>query len=271
MLRRTLFFAALAFASLSCALGQQKSGISMSQLNLNAGEDQPAFINFGQESRVYTVGAKKTGFFIEYQDEDLLSIDPKGNVVIRTDSVVMNALSTSSLIIEGVPQFSVYALESFDSMSPFEAGWFGGERNTPTMNCSVFTILTGALYSKKLPDMDSFSKHYEDLPDHDQIRLQATVHFVDDWQGESAYMKIDDHYVWTTSHDQRSARGSINVCGNGKFSESKFTVPIDVTLKHSGKKLKVSFGSTLDNTAIAAFGMSSLTVMLRSKAPAPQV
>lgn len=29
-------------------------------------------------------------------------------------------------------------------------------------------------------------------------------HFVDDWQGETAYIKVDGHVVWTTSHDQRA-------------------------------------------------------------------
>jgi hypothetical protein len=242
---------------------QPNSQMTMSQLNLNAGQEQAAQIRVGQGSHVYAVGAKKEGFFIEYQEEDIMSIDPEGNVVFRTDSLMARRLEADDLVLGKVPQFKMVALEMFARTSPVNSGWFAGDLNTPTINCSGLVIVTGASGPQKVSGMDSYVKHYEALPPHDQVRIQATVHFIDDWQGETAYMKLGDSYVWTDSHDQRSSRGNFNVCG-GKYPDSKFTVPIDVTISHNADDLRVAFGSTLDQTAMAAFGMSSLTLSVRS-------
>lgn len=38
------------------------------------------------------------------------------------------------------------------------------------------------------------------LPAHTHVRVQARVHFIDNWQGESVYLKVGDNLVWTQSH-----------------------------------------------------------------------
>jgi len=255
--------AALLLLCLGVCAGQQaNSQATMSQLNLNAGHEQAAQVRFGQGSHVYSVGAKKTGFFIEYQEEDVMSIDTNGNVVFRAD-VMGRRFQADDLILGKVPQWKMVALEIFSRKSPVDLGWFAGDLNTPTLNCSGLVLVTGATGPQKVAGMDSYVKHYEALPPHDQIRIQATVHFIDDWQGETAYMKLGEAYVWTDSHDQRSSRGNFNVCG-GKYPDSKFSVPIDVTISHNSDDLRLAFGSTLDQTAVAAFGMSSVSVSVRS-------
>lgn len=40
--------------------------------------------------------------------------------------------------------------------------------------------------------VDEVKKRFENLPEHKQVRVQATFHMFDNWQGEHGYMKIDD-------------------------------------------------------------------------------
>jgi len=243
----------------------QNAQTTVSQLNLHAGEGQAAFVRFGMGKHQYSIGAKSTGFFIEHNDKDVMSISPHGHVTVRTEVFSAENIVAESFSLGGVKQWALAALETFGDQTPAKAGWFAGESANPTIKCSGLEILTGPTGAAKVPNLDSFSKHYEKLPKHNQVRIQATVHFIDDWQGETAYLKIDNHIVWTDSHDQRASRGQFNVCGNKHYPESKFTVPIDVTIPHRGSKLKISFGTTLDKTAIAQFGLSTLSLSLRSK------
>lgn len=39
---------------------------------------------------------------------------------------------------------------------------------------------------------DEISKMFVNLPAHEKIRIQATFHMFDNWQGEYGFMKIDD-------------------------------------------------------------------------------
>jgi hypothetical protein len=252
----------MCFVAVCVALSRAQNEMSASTLNLHAGLNQGAIVYFGEE---YVMGTKPSGFFIEYEKEDVMTINRQGEVTVRSEMFSAQKIAADSLSLGGIPQWQLVALEMFNSISPEQAGWFtGAETNAPTTNCSDYVILTGPTGNQKVPNLDSFSKHWEELPSHTHLNIKVTAHFVDDWQGEVAFMKINDHVVWTDSHDQRASRGDFNVCGR-KYPDSKFTVPIEITIPHQATNVKISFGSTLDTTAMAAFGISSLQLNIRSQ------
>jgi len=244
-------------------LAAAKDGMTVSQLNLHAGKGQAAVVHFGTDTEEYTLGSHPDGFFVAHNTQDVFTIDRTGRVVVLSELLTVQQLAATGLSLAGVPQWQLVALEMFQSLAPDQAGWFtGAQARPPTLNCSYLSILTGSTGSDKVPNMDSFSKTWEDLPPHTHLNVKVVSHFVDDWQGEVAYMKINDNVVWTDAHDQRASRGSFNVCGK-QFPDSKFTVPIEVTIPHNATNVKIAFGSTLDSTAIAAFGISSMTLSTR--------
>merc|ERR1711871_1278957 len=107
-------------------------------------------------------------------------------------------------------------------------------------------------------------KTFEGLPAHTSVKLVATFHFIDAWEGEYAYARIDDNYVWTDTYTQDASSQSINVCGNDKIGEGKFTVPIEVSVPHTSNKVKISFGSTIDqDPADESWGLSSVAVYIK--------
>lgn len=163
-------------------------------------------------------------------------------------------------MLGGVPQWGMLSLDVFGAVQPDKAGWENGK---DVMECAGLTVLVG----QRNPLESSFAKTFAALPEHNQARVQGTVHFVDDWQGDTAYLKVDGQYVWTFSHDQRNSKGAINLCGSKTFPESRFSVPVDVAVPHTGANLRVEFGSTLEVGAQAHFGLSSLSLSVRGVPP----
>jgi hypothetical protein len=232
----------------------------MSQLNLAAQPGQRAEVRFGVDKQVYSMGADSSGFFVEHQDRPMLHINKQGEVHVKADVFAAQELAAGSLELAGVPQRSMVALELFNNGKPTSAGW----NTDQTISCAGLTILTGPRGSARNPAEPAMKKTYSDLPPHNQITFAGVAHFVDDFQDETVYMQVNEHYVWTASHDQRNSRGTFNVCGKTQYPESRFSVPFEVTLPHSDPTVTVAFGSTLEPGAEADFGISSMTVYLRT-------
>merc|ERR1711898_5506 len=107
-------------------------------------------------------------------------------------------------------------------------------------------------------------KTFEGLPAHTSVKLVATFHFIDAWEGEYAYARIDDNYVWTDTYTNDASSQSVNVCGNDKVGEGRFAVPISVAVPHTSNKVKISFGSTIDqDPADESWGLSHVAVYIR--------
>jgi len=107
------------------------------------------------------------------------------------------------------------------------------------------------------------STTYMGLPKHTHIRVTATVHFIDDWQGETAWMKLNEFTVWTESHDQKNTAGKFSICGSDLYPESRFSAPIDLTWPHTAKNLDLALGSNLDEGSDARFAVSNVAIYTR--------
>merc|ERR1712054_330249 len=71
----------------------------------------------------------------------------------------------------------------------------------------------------------SASKKYQ-LPEHSHIRVQARAHFIDSWEGETAFLQVDGEQVWAHSVDSRGSKG-MNIAG-GSHPEHKWAEMVDV-------------------------------------------
>jgi hypothetical protein len=67
--------------------------------------------------------------------------------------------------------------------------------------------------------------------------------------------------VWTDTNDIRGIDGP-NHCG-GSHPDLKLSVPIDVTIRHTGESVDVSFGSTLDeHPCNESFGIDDVIISI---------
>ena len=84
----------------------------------------------------------------------------------------------------------------------------------------------------------------------------------------------ESEYVWTQSYSAAASTSKkasgVNVCGDEQVVEMKFSVPIDITAKHSSDTLKVTFGTKLGiisetNLVGASWGLSKVDLYLKSQ------
>ena len=108
-------------------------------------------------------------------------------------------------------------------------------------------------------------RRFDNLPDHSHLRLQARYHFIDSWEGETAFLQIDGKMAWMDTADSRDAPpgAGINVAG-GPHPERRWGVPVDVVMAHSGATALIEFGSNLDEHACdESFGVDDVQLHVR--------
>lgn len=69
---------------------------------------------------------------------------------------------------------------------------------------------------------DEVTKQYENLPRHTHIRINALLHMFDNWNGEKAFMKLDNQVVWNKVGKNSHLNGS-NICG-GNSNDPAFAL-----------------------------------------------
>merc|ERR1712046_362873 len=110
----------------------------------------------------------------------------------------------------------------------------------------------------------SVKKTFTGLGRHSALRLQAQYHFLDSWDNERAWAKINGKTVWTDLNDIRGLHpNALNLCG-GESPEGKFAVPIDVVIPHVDGIVEVGSARTWMSTS----AMSRLAWMT---CPSPSV
>jgi len=176
---------------------------------------------------------------------------------IDADSVTSSGdLSASFLEINGVRQWALTSLEDFEEVGV--DGWSNGE----VTECAGRHILGGHCVEKATPEL---TKTFSNLGEHSQVRVKAQYMFIDSWDGESGYLKVDGKTVWIDSYNHAigdSAHG-INMCGN-ETPERKFSTGIDVSIPHTGESVTLSFGSTTDeHSCDESFGIDSVMIFTR--------
>jgi hypothetical protein len=113
------------------------------------------------------------------------------------------------------------------------------------------------------------TKTYTDIPDHTSLRIQANYHFIDAWDTETGFMRINNgkdgmmQYIWTERYSAFVGNNGIDICG-GRWPEGRFSVPIDVSIPHTDSSVKIGFGSTIEQDPCdESFGVSGVRILIR--------
>ena len=168
---------------------------------------------------------------------------PTGSVQVSGDLNFSDApisaleLDTTVLIQNDVKQWQMVHHDTFDAHAD---GWNTDERSS----CEGSENYHLAGHCKHVGN--EVTKTFKNLPAHRLLRLQARYHFLDSWEGESAFAKANGQIVWADSNDASDMHPhALNICG-GSHPDRRFSTPIDVTFPHTGDYVEISFGATLD-------------------------
>lgn len=233
--------------------------LNVTALTIDAGKARESRVSLGDGDSAFSIRMTSEGQLkIDHSGLTAFEVSPSGDVsvsgkIIASGDVSIGSDEGGSFVFKGIPQWTLFLADSFD-----QGGW--SNASVSTCGGSQIPILGG--YGKF--SGGSVSKNLRQLPEHSEIRVKANFHFIDGWQGEWAYAKVDHQTVWTDVYDSQSTNSNaLNICG-GPTHEGKFAVPIDVALKHSSSSLALTFGSTLSKPATeASWGLSSLQIYIR--------
>lgn len=162
------------------------------------------------------------------------------------------------LVINKVDQ---WALIHFDVFETTEAdGW----SNSTVTSCGGVRMLGGYCQFSA----GTTWKEFLNLPEHEEVRIKAVWHFIDEWRGETGFMELgtsaDTNVFWALTYDITSHKNPINMCGDSDIGEGKFSSTIDIQFKHDTSDLLVTFGSTLEEQPCEkSWGISGFEVYIR--------
>jgi hypothetical protein len=233
-------------------------GAEMTTLSIQAGEENNAEFTLGSQSNPYsfTNRGKFSDFIISYMGKPVLSTNKDNDIMLfpRSINAERGLNYTGDLKVRGIPQWRVVHEDDF-------TGW----SNSTTTECAGIKMLGGYCQFGG----GEVTKTFTDLPVHSTLRIQANYHFIDAWDTETAFMRINNgkdgmmQYIWTERYSAFSGNGGIDVCG-GRWPEGKFSVPIDVSIPHVEGSVKIGFGSTIEQDPCdESFGVSGVRILIR--------
>jgi hypothetical protein len=175
---------------------------------------------------------------------------PAGGVIGAT------AFIAEDIVLGGVKQWRLVRHEHFDQGAE---GW----SLLQTSSCAGRDSFLGGHCHIGAGEV---SKTFDKLPPHSQVRVTGRYHFIDNWQGETAFLKLGEKYAWSEHTSKNPDSLGIHMCGSEQYPERKMSTPIDVTMPHSDSFLQVAFGSTGDakqDPCERSFGVDDVMVYVR--------
>jgi len=151
------------------------------------------------------------------------------------------------VVVRGVKQWALVRHDHFQTPDSID-GWrlVGTNEPLPTGSCgsgSGDSFLGGHCQLANGPARKVFTH----LPPHTHLRVTARYHFIDNWNGETAFAQVDQHFVWSSSHRAAPTDGTavsgIQMCGSDAYPESRLSAPIDVSVAHTASAVAIAFGA----------------------------
>lgn len=237
------------------------SGSSMGSLSIQAGEVDNAEFRFGCPSNFYSFTSRGqfNDFIISNAQRPLISINGQKDIMLFNSIVNLRDLKyTGQFKVRGIPQWRLIYEEDF---SVLPTGW----SNNTISECGGINMLGGYCNFGG----GEVTKVFENLPEHSSIRIEATYHFIDAWDTQTGFMRLNNgkdgemQYAWIERYSAFSGNTGIDVCG-GRWPEGKFSSPINVSIPHKEKSIKVGFGSTIEQDPCdESFGVSGIRIYIK--------
>ena len=128
-----------------------------------------------------------------------------------------------------------------------------------------------SLHHNCLSTSQSLKKLIKDLPKHTQLKVQLNFHFLDQWEGEQAYLKINDQVVWTKKHNwcnnifaKVCMENGVDFCGRNYPDTFGYLVSQIMPFDVAGDSFFLEIGSTLKgNDCKANWGIDNLMIFVR--------
>lgn len=100
-------------------------------------------------------------------------------------------------------------------------------------------------------ETSSLRKKINNLGKHNEVKIKLNFHFIDRWEGEQAYLKLDGEVLWSRSHKwchnifaKKCLEKGVDVCGSS-YPDLVGQV-VEYTMKHTKEDVVIEIGSDLE-------------------------
>jgi len=121
-------------------------------------------------------------------------------------------------------------------------------------------------------------KVYSGLPNHAEIQITARVHFIDNWDDDTMWLKVGqpgtvsssapawaEEYTWCPQFFTFMCSHGVSVCGKGHYPD-RMSRLVTVTMQHTTPDLALQFGTDMKTETPpceASYGVSQITIEVR--------
>jgi len=195
---------------------------------------------------------------IDY-DRETDSLTLPSEVVEVKGNLEANDTKYLQILYDNVNQWKLYTFEDFQGVV---SGW----NSTAVSSCppSSNKFLGGNCNFAGI----NVTNKWSSLPAHRMVKVTFNFHFLDDWNGESGYVLLNDNIYWQNSYSWCDSvlpwyckKFGINACGNeypdNMAQAGEFIVP------HEKSSLTLTFGSNLNgDPCMASWGIDDVSIYL---------
>lgn len=227
-------------------------------------EGDSSTILFVQDDLSYTLYNEEVFSIVDSSSTPAFTLNETTDCISTFDRRVLIhgpflASTSQSFKLQNYEQWKLVIFEDFQSSI---TGW--SEDDISNCGSSPDLFLGGHC---KLSN-EQVAKNFT-LPSHNEVKVTANFHFIDKWEGESAYLKVDDKYVWTESYQScNNLRASIcqsegiNVCGDDYPDRMGYLVRYAGS--HTREEISLEFSSTLTRDSCeASWGIDNIEIYIR--------
>lgn len=232
-------------------------------------EQDPPVLQFQTEHAALAVTLGKAGLEVLREDATRGEQTASTAALDLEDTALPGVRVTSEMLAEsmsvgGVPQWTLWDLDTFENSEGVGGQWSANDRSTCGAPGDLF--LGGhCRFSSTVT-----SRTYSQMPPHTRVRIRARVHFFDNWEGEAVAMQVDGATVWAKAHSWcpgflkwMCLKYGLDSCG--RDTPDKLSHKAEVTVSHSSPDMHLAFGSNLavgSDACHASWGVDDVSVEL---------
>lgn len=230
---------------------------------LSSQKNKPAMINFKikNTSFLFSLGLLDGKLVLNNNKNKNIEIDGEKGVTIKASVLTLNSFDVKGPVkFNKVDQWKLIMHDSFHK-NETSLSW----NHDKVTKCNHYNMMGGHCQTSS----KELIKEFTNLPPHSQVKIEATYHFIGSWDSHSGYLKVDNlnyqkenpKYVWTNRCKNGKVNPIIKLC---PVEVCKMASPINVTLDHSDKTIKLIFGSTLERGSCEqSYGISDVKIYIR--------
>jgi len=266
-------------------------------MSVNNGEGKDSTVSMGTSGGKATLHSKNNEFKVTMNGNEVFAYTP-------LEQNVDNAFTEQVLGTMRIGSFAANSIvaEDFEARSDDfpNQNWLAARMDTFTNGTDGWQILPVALSAGSADNEDlgtskcgglgeilggpcktsyhTIEKTYADLPNHAEIQITARVHFLDNWDDDTMWMKAGspgtvsvsppvwaEEYTWCPQFFTFMCNGGVSACGKAHYPD-KLSRLVTVSMEHSAPDLTLQFGTNIKAgtpPCEVSYGVSHVTVEVR--------